>query len=430
MLKKDSNASEAIDADLIRAILSKLTPSAFETFVTKLFHPDEGGYDQTPRDLNDSVFYQPLINSYGGSLHSVFLLQHLPLGLFNQPNLSKLSSDPTLALRLRRLKEIYNGKSGYFGMVSPELVKATQLRSLGFLINISGLPLRQYYDDIFPQYERLVRKIGLHTPTTLVGSYDSFMDFRADEVRKTLKDFLTNKTDGFVIQIRSDQSRAFYFTEQTSFESGVLEGNGCPYEPIFAAVSEKNAELVKEFEDLIRKDCSESEREKFLLAHATDIFGGKYDRIESQILLQFPQFDIAGKKRRLDLFMRNSISADWELFEIKNLIGLIRNYRNLPTMVTEVSHAITQLKNYSRLLSSPKIKETLKQLGIEYCEPTLNLVIGGKPQISSEQWNWLKAAQDKEVNIFTYDDLVSEMKIRLADRLRIFESFKKLSPSA
>lgn len=93
-------------------------------------------------------------------------------------------------------------------------------------------------------------------------------------------------------------------------------------------------------------------------------------------------------------------------------------------MVAEVSHAITQLKNYSRLLSSPKIKEALKQSGIEHFEPTLNLVIGRKPQISPEQWNWLKRNQDKDVNLLTYDDLISEMKMRLADRLRVFQQLK------
>ena len=107
--EKPTDVVRAVDADLIKAVLSKLTPAAFDTFVTKLFDPDEeGGYDQTPQELGEGVFYQSLIDSYGGTLHSVFLLQYLPLGLFNQPNLNCLAGDPTLAARLKQLKKIYH----------------------------------------------------------------------------------------------------------------------------------------------------------------------------------------------------------------------------------------------------------------------------------------------------------------------------------
>jgi hypothetical protein len=351
-------------------------------------------------------------------------LQYLPLGLFNQPDLNCLTGDPTLTVRLKQLKKIYNGVSGYFGMVSPELVKATQLRSLGFLVNLSGLSQRQYDEDIFPQYTRLVRKIGLHAPITLVGSYDSFMDFNAEAVQNVLKKFLSDRTDGFAVQISPAGTHVINFAGQTSFESGVLAVNKCPYEPIIAAAFEKNSQLIREFEYLIQKDCPEIERENFLIAHAKEIFGGKYDRVEAQIWLRFPDLDITGKERRMDVFMRNSISMDWDLFEIKNPIRLIRNYRDVPVMVAEVSHAITQLKNYSRLLSSRKVKETLKQSGIEYCEPTLNLVIGRKPQIPLEQWRWLLSSQDKDVRLITFDDLFSEMKIRLTDHARFIKQLK------
>ena len=419
------DVNQAVNGDLVKAILSRLTPAAFDTFVTKLFDPaEEGGYDQTPHELGEGAFYQSLINSYGGTLHSVFLLQYLPLGLFDQPNLNCLAGDPALATRLKQLKKIYNGVSGYFGMVSPELVKATQLRSLGFLVNLSGLSRRQYDDEIFPQYTRLVHKIGLHAPITLVGSYDSFMDFNAEAVQSLLKKFLSDRTDGFAVQISPAGTHVINFAGQTSFESGVLAVNKSPYEPIVAAASAKNEQLIREFESLIQKDCSETEREKFLIAHAKEIFGGVYERVEAQIWLRFPDLDIAGKERRMDIFMRNSVSNDWDLFEIKNPIRLIRNYRDVPMMVAEVSHAITQLKNYSRLLSSRKVKETLKQSGIEYCEPTLNLVIGRKPQIPLAQWRWLLSSQDKDVRLITFDDLFAEMKIRLADHTRFIERLK------
>lgn len=422
-----TNVAKPIDIDLVKAILSKFTADTFNKFVDKLFHPDiDGTLPQDGEDLGnlgDGIFAKASLG-YVDTLDSVFVLQYLPLSLFNRPSFKHLADDPTLAVRLRHLKTIYNGVSAYYGMVSPELVKATKLRSLGFLINLGGLSRQQYDEEIFPQYERLVRKIDIHTPITLVGSYDSFMDFSAGEVQGILKEFLTNRTDGFAVQISPAGTHVINFAGQTSFESGVLTVNKSPYEPIIAAASAKNEQLICEFESLIQKDCPEKERENFLLAHAKEIFVGTYDKIESQIWLRFPKLDIAGKERRMDIFMRNSVSKDWDLFEIKNPIPLVRNYRGIPAMVAEVSNAITQLKNYRRLLSSQKVKETLKRSGIEYCEPTLNLVIGRKPQISLEQWRWLLSSQDKDVRLITFDDLFAEMKIRLADHARFIERLK------
>jgi hypothetical protein len=76
------------------------------------------------------------------------------------------------------------------------------------------------------------------------------------------------------------------------------------------------------------------------------------------------------------------------------------------------------------MLSSRNVKETLKQSGIEYCEPTLNLVIGRKPQISPEQWRWLLSSQDKDVRLITFDDLFAEMKTRLAEHVRFVKQLK------
>jgi hypothetical protein len=415
-----ADLNKKVDGDLIKAILSKLTPAAFDTFVTKLFHPNEDVWEGPPH-LEDGILYQTLHDSYAGTLFSAFLVQYLPLSLFNRPRFDCLADDPTLTIRLKYLKETYNGVAGYYGMVSPELVKATQLRSLGFLVNLGGLPESRYYDEIFPQYTRLVQRIGLHAPITLVGSYDSFMDFNAEGVQGLLKKFLSDRTDGFAVQISPAGTQVLNFAGQTSFESGVLSINRCPHEPILLAALEKNAQLICEFESLIEKGCPEQALERFLIAHANEIFGGKYDRVEAQIWLRFPDLDIAGKERRMDIFMRNSISNDWDLFEIKNPIRMIRKYRGIPAMVAEVSHAITQLKNYSRLLSSPKVKESLKESGIEYCEPTLNLVIGRKPQIPLARWRWLLTTQDKDVHLTTFDDLLAEMRIRLTDHAQFIK---------
>ncbi len=250
------------------------------------------------------------------------------------------------------------------------------------------------------------------------------MDFNAEGVQSVLKKFLSARTDGFAVQIGPSGPHILNFSSQTSFESGVLERNNCPYEPIIEVGSQLNAELMHEFESLIKKGGPEKNLETFLIAHAEEIFGGHYDRIEPQIWLRFPELDIAKKERRMDLFMRNSISKDWDLFEIKKPIRLTRNYRDGPAMVAEVAHAITQLKRYSRLLSSRDVKEKLKRSGIEYFEPTLNLVIGRRPPMSLEQWRWLLATQDKDVRLMTFDDLMTEMQSRMNDHLRFIDQLR------
>jgi hypothetical protein len=406
--------------------LSQLTAGAFEVFVSTLFNRENQDRESLVKaeELGDGIFYQPLLDSYGASLHSVFVLQYLPLNLFRRPRLNQLTDDPALTVQLESVKKKYNGAAGYIGMVSPELVKATQLRSIGFLLNIGDLPRRDYNDTVIPQYTQLVQKVGVHTAMTVVGSYDSFLDFSAVAVQEILSEFLTGRFDGFALEISPSGCRGRYFSAQTSFESGVFGSSNCPYEPVIIAALESHRELIREFEFLIEKDRPERELEAFLIDHARAIFGGRYDRIEPQIWLRFPHLDIAGKERRMDLFMRNSISRDWELFEIKKPIHLIRNFRDGPTMVADVACAVTQLKRYARLLSSPEVKEKLKRSGIEYFEPVLNLVIGRRPQISLERWRWLLAAHDKDVRLTTFDDLIAEMTSRLTDSLRLISQLR------
>jgi hypothetical protein len=227
-------------------------------------------------------------------------LQYLPLNLFTNPNVETLTADPSLVRTLQRIKAEFHGLAGYFGMVSPELVKATQLRSLAFLLNLSGIPKQKYFNEIIPQYSQLARSLGLHAPITMVGSYDSFTDLDGDGVNTALKQLLSASADGVAIQIAPTGASVLNFGNQTSFESGVLASNSCPYEPIVGTLLQQNEQLIREFEDLLRTNVSEDQIEKFLAAHARDIFGERYDKVESQIWLRFRELDIAGKERRTD----------------------------------------------------------------------------------------------------------------------------------
>lgn len=419
--QKPEALGPSIDRDLLRSILSRFTRHSFESFIKELFNDERQSCEllEPLTDAGEGVYCQPILDSYGESLHKAYVLQHLPLGLFKHPRLDKLADDPVLVPRLEKIRDIYKDACGQWGMVSPHITPAVKLQSLGFLLNLSGIQREQYANEIFPQYTQVLEKLGLHTPSMLVGSYDSFLDLNASGVDKALKSFFISNSECLSIQLSPGYQRVSRFTTENSFLSGVLRSNQCAYEPVVENVLKAHEQVLAEFESLLQKDVKEAELEKFLVAHYQDIFGNKYDRIEAQIWLRFPELDIAGRERRLDIFMRNSLSNDWELYEVKRVIPLISYYRGDPDFASEITHAIQQLKNYSRTLLQSSVKERLARDGIEYFEPSLHLVAGRIPQITHKQWRWLMSTHNKDVRIITYDDLMGEMRLRLSEKAQV-----------
>ena len=77
-----------------------------------------------------------------------------------------------------------------------------------------------------------------------------------------------------------------------------------------------------------------------------------------------------------------------------------------------MNNAITQLRNYKDILSRDTVKRAFAAEGIEYYNPTFNLVIGKRPNLPQHQWEWL-LSQHKDLNILTYGDLFDSAKLRL-----------------
>jgi len=167
---------------------------------------------------------------------------------------------------------------------------------------------------------------------------------------------------------------------------------------------------------LLSNNPKEATLENFLESHFRDIFGPNYDRIETQIWLRFPEFYISNRSRRLDIFLRNQIEKDWELFEIKRLVPLTGNYRDIPVLSREITTAISQVRNYVRILQQDKVKQSMYREGIEYFEPELRLVVERSPQIETEQWRRIVADSSNGVKIITFDNLLDQMRARLASR--------------
>lgn len=140
----------------------------------------------------------------------------------------------------------------------------------------------------------------------------------------------------------------------------------------------------------------------------------KYDKIETQIWLKFPELDINNKNRRLDVFLRNAITHDWELMELKKAdIKLTKTVRDIPVFVNAVHEGIQQIRNYKRILNQDNVKKIFASQGIEYYEPEYRLVIGRNPDIPLEQWRHLKKSNENGLKIITYDEIIDSLKYGL-----------------
>jgi hypothetical protein len=247
------------------------------------------------------------------------------------------------------------------------------------------------------------------------------MDLDRKGAQEAFQRFVAKHKDGISISLSNERIGVSTFSSERIISGGVLRGTDHPFEPGFVSPIDCGEELLAEFEGLLQHDSNESQLEEFLAAHYKDIFGPQYNRIETQLWLRFRDLDIADRSRRLDIFLKNSVINDWELYEVKRLIPLTGTYRDVPVISKEVAYALQQTKNYLRILSQDVVKRKLAQQGIEYFEPTLNLVVGKSPQISHAQWRWLVTSNSGGVKIITFDELLTEARERLRDRMRFLE---------
>ena len=400
---------------LLKNLLSRLSKQAFKSFVIEYYNSQKFQKDIKPlAEVGDDVFYQGLLDSYGESLHSILLLQYLPFELLKNPEIHLLDEKIIIPI-LEQINKTYKGKTGAWGMVSECLKYDYKLQSINIISNLYNVEVSTYYQNFIPQFDSLIKRVFRRkTISTAIGSFDSFIDLDNENLKQSFTKFLENNNEGIIISLLPENLKVERFGVEKNLSGGVMPTTKFPYETLFVNYFAHD-EILKEFESLLNNETSESDLENFLVSHYKEIFGNKYDRIETQLWLKFPEFDISDKNRRIDVFLRNSVVNDWELFEVKRIIELSRNYRDIPVLSKEISYAIQQIKNYERILSQDSVKRHFANQGIEYFEPSLNIVVGNKPQISHEQWRWL-VSNDKSVNILTFDNLLDEMKHRLSDR--------------
>lgn len=241
--------------------IARLNRHAFAAFVSRLFSPNEGMLEFEPLpDAGDGVFYQPYLDSYGYSIHKVFAYHSPPLHLFNPTNDFQID-DPFLIQRLKRIYEIYNGRIGQWGIVSPELEKEDALKSLVILSNIYGVERSIYEQMLIPAYERVIAHCNLTPQQLLVGSPDSFLEKNPEGTRKAFAETFLESTDGFSLTYTENDVAVREFCSEKCLVGGVVANTLSPYEPVFTSEAIRLRSILVELERLLQNDALESELE-------------------------------------------------------------------------------------------------------------------------------------------------------------------------
>jgi len=400
-----------MDDQLARDIIYTFDKSAFSQFVFDLWtHRDsQSTFDES------KTYYRPEIGrniienytrEYLEQYYKLIIPFYYPYEVFKTPH---LLLDKDIIKSLSVYKELEDKRYGsWFFPTDGQYYMPT----ITFFTNYFGLEKQVYEDLIIESFSKIVNeKIELDAEIA-VGSIDSFLDLENKATKNVLSDFLQRNRSGLVISFDEDKINVNPFISE-KYLTGTLKNSLNLCEPVILAPN-KN-EIIKEFEYLLNTHKYESELESFLVKYYKDIFGERYDKVESQIWLKFPEYDINNKERRLDIFLRNSIEKDWELFELKREFDLTRTYRDIITFKSEISLAIQQIHNYKRILNQDSVKKELTKQDIDYCTPEYRLVIGPKPDIPNDQWRFLKTTNERDdFKIMTYEDILTEMKIRIS----------------
>jgi hypothetical protein len=416
--------------DRLRRILSSLNKDSFNHLIYEMWRTDNVDQETShvslkkmPR-LGDGVFEQRKIrweDPGGAKSAQAFNLVvpfYTPIELLLSTSDIKLSltREAEIARRYnlsikRRSRSWYWPQDGQFSFPRVQ-----------FVSNISGIDKQDYLDNILPKLDELLRPYDFLDGVE-IGTYDSFLDQVPDKTLIALKSLLSHFQPETSLSWSDGKIHVQRHIVEHHLRSGVLPRTFVPCDTVITKPFQP-IDICTEFEELINQKSRESDLEQFLKKHFKEIFGNHYDRVETQIWLRFPELDISNKNRRLDIFLRNAIERDWELVELKRDRKIISNYRDMPMLSATIQQSISQLKNYQKILQQSSVKRAMHQQGIEYYEPQLRLVIGGKPDISVEQWRRIKSENENGLRITTYQDLLQEMKFRYLDYAEILNYSK------
>jgi hypothetical protein len=400
---------------LDRRIFSRLNRHDFAAFTFEALRLRYN--DLAKLDTAEDIYYRqgrvdsPLPEgSYWVPYDAVYINHFSPTELFKQSSVkldeAQLSDD------LDKIQRHYS---------SPSSTHYRYVGEIYLLLNTVESAIEDFAADVAPLFKRLAVKAGFNVETYGVGTFASFLSYRPEETTQALAQLIMRPSEGLSINVGDDKVDVRPFWSEKPMFCGVTQDSLSPCETVYLSTKRQDAAALEELGALLYRGAKESELERFFVAHYRDIIGYKYDRIETQLWLRFPKLEITGSDRCLDVFVRNSVRRDWELFELKRAKPIISSSGNLPVFIRDVHDAIEQVRNYARLLKESAVKDRLAKEGIEYYEPSLNVVIGRTPQLEHAQWRRL--VSNNVVNLFTWDDFYEELRSRHQDR----ESILKLA---
>lgn len=410
-----------MDNNRVLDYINKMDLHDFENFAAFFFENIYKGTISKHKTIKNALVrdLEGAVRTYKG----IYLPHCIPYELYKNPYDIPVDS-PYLRKKLQIILDEY--KNEFF----PTLMTyhtgrlGNLLNSIYFINNIAGFPIGFYHDYLIDEYIKLTKSVGVDLDdefTTHVGSFDTFIASDPEIVVKLIDEYSSNNFD-VSFSMEEGNIKVQKCANHKYLTSGVGKITKFPYNSLVVEHFNDKSNILKEFEDLLNKYPTEDELEKFLGRYYKEIFGNNYDKIEMQLWLRFPEIDIANKNRRLDIFLHNNVINDWELFELKKIMPLTKSYRDIPVFRNEIYSAIQQLKNYDRILQNHEVKEKLKRDGIEYYEPSLNLVVGRTSTLPHDEWRWL-ATSNKDIKILTYDNLLTEMSNRLKAHLEFLEYF-------
>lgn len=273
-------------------------------------------------------------------------------------------------------------------------------------LGISDDRLLDYYETKLNGVLPAGVRIGLGNINTFLRQAEK----SNDDLNGIVSSFFKETNDGLSICISEDEISVSHFVGGNEFP-GITAHTHSIIHPVVKLKSMSN--VLAEFNALLNCDPKEQILEEFLRAHYRFIFGEKYDCIATQLWIRFPKIDIGNSDRRLDIFMRNSVTSDWDLFELKRpSVQLTKTIRDVPMFTSEVCNAIAQVKNYKHLLSQDSVRRQFEREGIEYFQPEVHLVIGRHPEIANRQWRRI-IADEPSLKILSYDNLYKAAENRL-----------------
>lgn len=111
-----------MEENLIKNILSRLDRQSFKSFALDFFKNTNSELNEIKEIGSNDIYYEGIMDSYGESLHTVFIFDYLPLEIFSKRGFIEIAR-PSIESLIQKVGKHYKGKIGYWGMVSPKLKK-------------------------------------------------------------------------------------------------------------------------------------------------------------------------------------------------------------------------------------------------------------------------------------------------------------------